>query len=144
MRKRKVKHTDVAAYVLGVLDRAEAYAFEKHLKACERCGRQVAEFTSVEGALAKADLRYLSPGATATRRPGGVVVRRCGRLPMIAVNLVVVLLACVVAALMSSHRSSGRYRRASSDPDISSPAPLDDGPAGDSDQRLLPRPLTFQ
>ncbi len=126
MRMRKVKHTDVAAYVLGVLDQAEAYAFEEHLKGCGRCGRQVAEFTSVEDALARADLRYLSPGAT----------RRCGRLSTIKANLVVVFLACVVAALVSS-RSSRRFRRMSSDADISTPAPLDD-------QRLLPIPLTFE
>ncbi len=125
MRMRKVKHTDVAAYVLGVLDQAEAYAFEEHLKGCGRCGRQVAEFTSVEDALAKADLRYLSPGAT-----------RCGRLSTIKANLVVVFLACVVAALVSS-RSSRRFRRMSSDADISTPVPLDD-------QRLLPLPLTFE
>ncbi len=124
MRKRKVKHTDVAAYVLGVLDQAEAYAFEEHLKGCGRCGRQVAEFTSVEVALARADLSYLSP-----------VAPRCrGRLSMIAANLVVVFLACVVAALMSSQRSA---RRVSSDTDISTPAPLDD-------QRLLPIPLTLK
>ncbi|MFI7123232.1 zf-HC2 domain-containing protein [Amycolatopsis sp. NPDC049868] len=119
-----MKHTDVAAYVLGVLDRAEAHAFEKHLKGCVRCGRQVAEFASVEDALAKADLRYLSPVATRCR----------GRLSTITANLVVVFLACVVAALMSSQRSS---RRVSSDADISAPAPLDD-------QRLLPLPLTFE
>ncbi|WP_410578104.1 zf-HC2 domain-containing protein [Amycolatopsis sp. lyj-108] len=119
-----MKHTDVAAYVLGVLDQAEAYAFEEHLKGCGRCGRQVAEFTSVEVALARADLSYLSP-----------VAPRCrGRLSMIAANLVVVFLACVVAALMSSQRSA---RRVSSDTDISTPAPLDD-------QRLLPIPLTLK
>lgn len=103
MRKRKTKHTDVAAYVLGVLDQTEAYAFKEHLKGCGRCGRKVAEFSSVEDALARADLRYLSPG--------GVVVQRCGRLSMITANLVVILLACVVAALMSSHRSSDRRLR---------------------------------
>ncbi|WP_410653495.1 zf-HC2 domain-containing protein [Amycolatopsis sp. cmx-4-54] len=119
-----MKHTDVAAYVLGVLDQAEAHAFETHLKGCVRCGRQVAEFASVEDALAKADLRYLSPAAPP----------RCGRLSLIAANLVVVFLACVVAALMSSQRSS---RRVSSDAGISTPAPLDD-------QRLLPIPLTFE
>ncbi|WP_328701684.1 zf-HC2 domain-containing protein [Amycolatopsis pittospori] len=141
-----MKHTDAAAYVLGVLDQAEAYAFEKHLKGCERCGRQVAEFTSVEDALAKADLRYLSPGggATSVRRPAAFIVRRCGRLSMIAANLVVVILACVIAALMSSHRAGGRYRRVTSDADITSPAPLDDDLDGGSDQRLLPLPLTFK
>ncbi|MEV6910334.1 zf-HC2 domain-containing protein [Amycolatopsis sp. NPDC051071] len=135
-----MKHSDVAAYVLGVLDQAEAYAFEKHLKGCERCGRQVAEFTSVEDALAKADPRYLSPGGGATRRPGAFLVRRCGRLSMITANLIVVLLACVVAALMSSHRAGGRYRRVTSDTDIVPPAPLDDCLDGGSDQRLLPLP----
>lgn len=150
MRKRKVKHTDVAAYVLGVLDQAEAYAFETHLKGCERCGHQVAEFTSVEDALAKADLRYLSPGGgtRAVRRPGAFLVRRCGRLSMVAANLVVVILACVVAAMMSSHRSCGRYRRGASNTGIVSPAPLDDGLDDDldkgRDQRLLPLPLSFK
>ncbi|MFI9455945.1 zf-HC2 domain-containing protein [Amycolatopsis sp. NPDC052450] len=119
-----MKHTDVAAYVLGVLDQAEAYAFEKHVKGCGRCGRQVAEFTSVEAALARADPRDLSP----------VAARRHGRLSMIAANLVVVFLACVVAALMSSQRSA---RRVSSDADILTPAPLDD-------QRSLPIPLTLK
>ncbi|WP_229908262.1 zf-HC2 domain-containing protein [Amycolatopsis oliviviridis] len=131
-----MKHTDAAAYVLGVLDRAEAHAFERHLKGCVRCGRQVAEFTSVEDALARADLRYLSPGA--------VAVRRCGRPSRIVANLVVLLVACVVAALMSAQRSSRRYRPVSSDAGILSPAPLDDVPANGSDQRLLPLPLTFK
>ncbi|WP_414942947.1 anti-sigma factor [Amycolatopsis sp. cmx-11-32] len=98
MRKRKAKHTDVAAFALGVFDQSEAYVFEEHLKGCGRRGRQVAEFASVEAALAKADPRYLSPGAA----------RRRGRLSRITANLVVVLLICVVAAVMSSHRSSGR------------------------------------
>jgi len=129
MRMRRVKHTDAAAYVLGVLDRTEAHAFERHLRGCVRCGRQVAEFTSVEDALARADLRYLSPGAA--------VVRRCGRLSMLVANLAVILVACVVAALMSAQRSSGRYRRVSSDADILTSAPLDD-------QRSLPSPPTFK
>ncbi len=79
MRKRKVKHTDVAASVLGVLDQAEAYAFEKHLKGCERCGRQLADFTSVEDALANAEMRYLSPGgkATISRHPGAFAEGGC-------------------------------------------------------------------
>lgn len=145
MRKRKAKHTDVAAYVLGVLDQAEAYAFERHLRDCVRCGRQVAEFTSVKGALAKADLRYLSPGGGAPAPPGNRrSTHRCGRLSLIAANLVVVLLACVVAAMMTSHRSSGRYRRVRSTADIVSSAPLVDDQAGNSDQRLLPLPLTLK
>ncbi len=53
---------------------------------------------------------------------------------MITSNLVVVLLACVVAALMSSHRTGGRYRRGIPDADILSPAPLDDYLDGGSDQ----------
>ncbi len=144
--RKQAKHTDVAAYVLGVLDQTEAYAFEEHLRDCGRCGRQVAEFASVKGALAKADPRYLSPegGPTAVRRPNKYFAQRCGRLPMIAANLVVVVLACIVAAMMTSHRSSDRYRRVRSDANIVSPAPLGNDAADDSDQRLLPLPLTFQ
>lgn len=144
MRKRKAKHTDVAAYVLGVLDQVETYAFEQHLRSCVRCGRQVAEFTSVKGALAKADLRYLSPGGGAPVPPDSRSVQRCGRLPLIAANLVLVVLACVVAAMMTSHRSSGRWRRVRPTADIVSSAPLDDNQAGNADQRLLPLPLPLK
>jgi anti-sigma factor RsiW len=146
MRKRKVKHTDVAAYVLGVLDPTETYAFEEHLLGCWRCGQQVAEFTSVKGALAHADPRYMYPGdgQVATRKSSCVLLHRCGRLPMIAAKLAVLVMACIVAALMTSSRSSDRYRRVRSDANTMSPAPLHDDLVDDCDQRLLPLPTSFK
>ncbi|MEU6848230.1 zf-HC2 domain-containing protein [Streptomyces sp. NPDC046716] len=45
-------HETVAAYALGVLDDAEATAFEVHLAGCERCARQLEEFAGMGPMLA--------------------------------------------------------------------------------------------
>ncbi|MCX5437661.1 MULTISPECIES: anti-sigma factor [unclassified Streptomyces] len=45
-------HETVGAYVLGVLDDAEASAFEAHLAGCELCARQLEEFAGMEPMLA--------------------------------------------------------------------------------------------
>ena len=42
----------VGAYVLGVLDEADAARFEEHLAACEPCGRRLDELTGLEPLLA--------------------------------------------------------------------------------------------
>ncbi len=47
-------HLDVAAYVLGVLDRAEREAFDAHLAAgCPQCAERLAELAPVGGLLAE-------------------------------------------------------------------------------------------
>ena len=45
-------HVDVGAYVLGVLDAAEAAAFEEHLAGCPQCAEQVTELGMLEPILA--------------------------------------------------------------------------------------------
>ncbi|MER5949185.1 zf-HC2 domain-containing protein [Streptomyces sp. NPDC001904] len=45
-------HETVGAYALGVLDDAEATAFEVHLAGCERCARQLEEFAGMGPVLA--------------------------------------------------------------------------------------------
>ncbi|MFE0102809.1 anti-sigma factor family protein [Streptomyces sp. NPDC059009] len=45
-------HETVGAYALGVLDDAEATAFEQHLADCELCARQLEEFSGMEPMLA--------------------------------------------------------------------------------------------
>ncbi|WP_353942879.1 zf-HC2 domain-containing protein [Streptomyces sp. HUAS MG91] len=45
-------HETVGAYALGVLDDAEATAFEAHLAGCERCARQLEEFAGMGPMLA--------------------------------------------------------------------------------------------
>ncbi|MEV6131283.1 zf-HC2 domain-containing protein [Streptomyces violaceusniger] len=61
-------HDAVGAYVLGVLDEAEASYFEEHLAGCEQCGRQLDELTGLEPLLADlaADIPGIhgSPGRT--------------------------------------------------------------------------------
>jgi hypothetical protein len=46
------EHETVGAYALGILDDAEATAFEAHLAACEWCARQLDELTGMEPVLA--------------------------------------------------------------------------------------------
>ncbi|MGH4032793.1 zf-HC2 domain-containing protein [Actinomycetota bacterium Odt1-20B] len=56
-------HETVGAYALGVLDDAEATAFEQHLADCELCARQLEDFSGMEPMLAAlADLPD-GPGA---------------------------------------------------------------------------------
>jgi hypothetical protein len=45
-------HDAVGAYVLGVLDDADATAFEAHLAGCDRCAAQLEEFSGMEPMLA--------------------------------------------------------------------------------------------
>ncbi|KIF69656.1 RNA polymerase subunit sigma [Streptomyces sp. AcH 505] len=45
-------HDAVASYVLGILDEADAVAFEAHLAACELCTANMAEFSGMEPMLA--------------------------------------------------------------------------------------------
>ncbi|WP_063730046.1 zf-HC2 domain-containing protein [Streptomyces sp. RTd22] len=62
-------HDAVGAYVLGVLDEAEATYFEEHLAGCDQCGRQLDELTGLEPLLADlaADIPGIhgAPGRTA-------------------------------------------------------------------------------
>ena len=62
-------HDAVGAYVLGVLDEAEATYFEEHLAGCDRCGRELDELTGLEPLLADlaADIPGIhgAPGRTA-------------------------------------------------------------------------------
>ncbi|GGR79036.1 RNA polymerase subunit sigma [Streptomyces aureoverticillatus] len=45
-------HETVGAYALGILDDAEATAFEAHLAGCDFCARQLEEFSGIEPMLA--------------------------------------------------------------------------------------------
>jgi anti-sigma-K factor RskA len=47
-------HADVAGWVLGALDPADARTFEEHLRSCEQCQAAVAELEPVAKALGKA------------------------------------------------------------------------------------------
>ena len=47
-------HPEVAGWALGALDPDDMPAFEEHLRSCEQCQAQVAEFTAVAKSLALA------------------------------------------------------------------------------------------
>lgn len=48
-------HELAAVYALGALDPSEVTEFEHHLNSCDRCRREVADFSDVVGKLAQAD-----------------------------------------------------------------------------------------
>ncbi|MFE1956034.1 zf-HC2 domain-containing protein [Streptomyces sp. NPDC059524] len=76
-------HETVGAYALGVLDGAEATAFEAHLATCERCAQQLEEFAGMEPMLAAlADL----PAGGGTPDIGEALAARPG--PRLAESLV--------------------------------------------------------
>lgn len=58
------EHDAAAAYVLGILDDAQASAFEAHLAGCARCSVHLDEFAGMEPMLAMlAEAPAASPGA---------------------------------------------------------------------------------
>ncbi|MFS8202697.1 anti-sigma factor family protein [Streptomyces sp. CWNU-52B] len=66
-------HETVGAYALGILDDAEATAFEEHLATCEWCGQQLDELAGMEPMLAAlADL----PGTRGTPAIGETLAVR--------------------------------------------------------------------
>ncbi|MCX4908306.1 anti-sigma factor [Streptomyces sp. NBC_00878] len=77
-------HETVGAYALGILDDAEATAFEAHLATCEWCGQQLDELAGMEPMLAAlADL----PAAQGTPAIGESLAARPS--PQLADRLVV-------------------------------------------------------
>jgi anti-sigma factor RsiW len=67
-------HADVAAYVLGVLDRDEIDAFEDHLAECRKCALDLRDFAALPDLLDDADASGLLRGTT-PERPDGRSVR---------------------------------------------------------------------
>ncbi|MER5741560.1 MULTISPECIES: anti-sigma factor [unclassified Streptomyces] len=58
-------HTLVAAYALGALDEAERKDFDAHLRACEACRQEAAEFRATTARLAAAVAQPPPPAAKA-------------------------------------------------------------------------------
>ncbi|MGW4030359.1 anti-sigma factor family protein [Streptomyces sp. NPDC004838] len=72
MREQESIHDAVGAYVLGVLDDAEASAFETHLAGCDICAAHLDEFSGMEPMLA------MLAEAPAAAPPGSNVVNLPG------------------------------------------------------------------
>ncbi|WP_432133301.1 MULTISPECIES: anti-sigma factor family protein [unclassified Streptomyces] len=74
------EHETVGAYALGILDDAEATAFEAHLAGCEWCAQQLDELAGMEPVLAAlADLPGSGTpaiGESLSARPGPRLVER--------------------------------------------------------------------
>ncbi|MEU8683671.1 zf-HC2 domain-containing protein [Streptomyces sp. NPDC048611] len=63
------RHSDVGAYVLGVLDAADADRFEAHLVGCDRCAAELEELMAMTPALAEFKQSAPTP-QTITATPG--------------------------------------------------------------------------
>ncbi|MFD5391663.1 anti-sigma factor family protein [Streptomyces sp. NPDC127074] len=74
------QHTAVGAYVLGVLDPADAARFEDHLIGCERCAAELDELMGLPPLLAEyataADGTALPDPSVVTARPGPELLDR--------------------------------------------------------------------
>jgi anti-sigma factor RsiW len=109
-------HSDVAAYVLGVLDEGAELLFEEHVSSCIECQREVVEFQTILGVLRQADeFGLFARPANATPCSGGRRSGDCGAavrgLLLITASLVVVAGAALQALVMSlpagNHLSCG-------------------------------------
>lgn len=74
-------HETVGAYALGILDDAEATAFEEHLATCEWCAQQLDELAGMEpmlAALADLPASQGSPAIGESSRPARAHGSRSG------------------------------------------------------------------
>ncbi|MZD05417.1 RNA polymerase subunit sigma [Streptomyces sp. SID5785] len=132
-------HETVGAYALGVLDDAEASAFEAHLAVCERCAQQLEEFAGMEPMLAAlADLPAGGGtpdiGAALAARPGprlaeslvGEVARTRARRRRRGLYLVAAVVAVLVGGpltvMAATGGDDGRHPTTLADPHPTSPA----------------------
>ncbi|MYT71275.1 MULTISPECIES: zf-HC2 domain-containing protein [unclassified Streptomyces] len=113
-------HETVGAYALGVLDDAEATAFEVHLAGCERCARQLDEFAGmgpVLAALADVPPGRATPvvGESLAARPSprlaetlvGEVARRRGRKRRHGLYLVAAAAALIIGGPLTVLAATG-------------------------------------
>ncbi|MER6916594.1 zf-HC2 domain-containing protein [Streptomyces sp. NPDC000594] len=78
MPEQESVHDAVGAYVLGILDEADASAFEEHLAGCDVCALHLEEFSGMEPMLA---MLAEAPLAESTPVPPSNVVGLPGALP---------------------------------------------------------------
>ena len=67
-----VAHTDIAAYVLGVLDETESAVFEAHLLDCPHCQLDLLEFSDLPEILAEVAKYWPNPPIPQPRPLGGM------------------------------------------------------------------------
>jgi hypothetical protein len=113
MPRHRTPHPDLASYVLGILEPAEASAFADHLAGCSACRAEVAELSRLPELLARAatatepppDLRARTLAAveeiptSPSRRPAGRTAIVAAAAATAAAAMFVVALA--VGALLS-------------------------------------------
>ncbi|MFE2931435.1 anti-sigma factor family protein [Streptomyces sp. NPDC059278] len=128
-------HDAAGAYLLGVLDDAEASAFEAHLAGCDPCAARLDELAGLEPVLARVSesrgapaVRYVpgQPGPHVLERlvdevTAGRVRRRRRSMFLVAAAVALIIGGPVVAVLAGGDdgpttRAAGPYPTGSSDP----------------------------
>lgn len=124
-----VTHTDVAAYVLGVLDEAERATFEAHLIDCPHCQLDLLEMYEIPEILAEIGKYWPEPPIPQPRALGGMLDamaeqrrrrRRIGRLMAAAAIVLIIVGPLVTLAL----RDGGESGQAVPPVSVSTPEPL--------------------
>ncbi|WP_146175012.1 hypothetical protein [Umezawaea tangerina] len=95
-------HSDVAAYLLGVLDEGAELAFNDHLSGCTRCQRDLVEFQTIPRLLTTAEqfgllARRIPAVSGSDRRKRGYCGVPVRGLLLIAASLLLVAVAAVLA-----------------------------------------------
>ncbi|MFF3062845.1 zf-HC2 domain-containing protein, partial [Streptomyces sp. NPDC057909] len=106
-------HTDVAGYVLGILDAAETEAFEDHLLTCPDCSREAAQLGETAERLAVLATPVNAPAPAlldASRREQGSSALAERQVPVGALTGGAELLERTLAATAADRRTTRRRR----------------------------------
>ncbi|WP_307671400.1 anti-sigma factor [Streptomyces sp. V2I9] len=133
------EHDAAAAYVLGVLDDAQASAFEAHLAGCERCGAHLDEFAGLEPMLAMLSEAPAAvpgarpvphvPGKPAPRLLGGLMEEVAHRRSRRSRYLVAAAAALIVGGPVAAFAVSSGDDRGGGAPATAGERPGPGGPA---------------
>ncbi|HET6857549.1 MAG TPA: zf-HC2 domain-containing protein [Streptomyces sp.] len=141
---RHSEHDAVGAYVLGILDDADATAFEMHLAGCDYCASQLDEFAGMEPMFA-ALAEYPGPPARVTppspqlldRLTGEVAAGRARRkrrgMYALAASVILVIGGPTVAIVTTSGDDGGRNNVAKAHPT----SPAEDAFFNDMDEKVV-------